>query len=171
MVLNSLFPVFVMILFGSLLKRWRLTDEVFLKTADKLAYYIFFPALLFWKIGGASAALSGGTGLYKPVIWAVFTVYVLSTLLSRFTNWRPEPENRPDILYAADFTGPVYPVLAAQQRYQPGIGFDCAVDDSVVYIPVDCAADLKCASVSYCYFYASDDKKSSPRRARSSRRS
>ena len=80
MVLNSLFPVFMMILFGSLLKRWRLTDEEFLKTADRLTYYIFFPALLFWKIGGASTALTGGTGLYKAVICAVFTVYVLSTL-------------------------------------------------------------------------------------------
>ena len=80
MVLNSLFPVFMMILFGSLLKRWRLTNEGFLRTADRLTYYIFFPALLFWKIGGASAALSGGAGLYKAVICAVITVYVLSTL-------------------------------------------------------------------------------------------
>ena len=70
----------MMILFGSFLKHWRLTDEVFLKTADRLTYYIFFPALLFWKIGGASAALSGGTGLYKAVICAVFTVWALSTL-------------------------------------------------------------------------------------------
>lgn len=95
MVLDSLFPVFVMILFGSLLKRW------------------------LWFSAGIRC-------------------------------WRPEPENRPDIFYAADFTGPVYPVLAAQQRYQPGIGFNCAADDSVVYIPVDCAVDLKCAPVTYC---------------------
>ncbi len=80
MVLNSLFPVFVLILFGSLLKRWRLTDDVFLKMADRLTYYIFFPLLLFWKIGGASTALTGGTGLYQAVICAVLTVYVLSTL-------------------------------------------------------------------------------------------
>lgn len=80
MVLNNLFPVFALILFGSLLKRWRLTDDVFLKMADRLTYFIFFPALLFWKIGGASAALTNATGLYKAVICAVLTVYVLSTL-------------------------------------------------------------------------------------------
>ncbi len=68
MVLNNLFPVFALIIFGSLLKRWRLTDDVFLKMADRLTYFIFFPALLFWKIGGASAALSNGTGLYKALI-------------------------------------------------------------------------------------------------------
>ena len=80
MVLNNLFPIFALILFGSLLKHWRLTDDVFLKMADRLTYFIFFPALLFWKIGGASAALTNGTGLYKAVICAVLTVYVLSTL-------------------------------------------------------------------------------------------
>jgi len=86
MVLNSLFPVFVLILFGSLLKHWRLTDDVFLKTADRLTYYIFFPALLFWKIGGAATALAGSTGLYKAVICAVLTVYVLSTLFIKLSN-------------------------------------------------------------------------------------
>ena len=80
MVLNNLFPVFALILFGSLLKRWRLTDDAFLKMADRLTYFIFFPALLFWKIGGASSALSNGTGLYKAAICAVLTVYLLSTL-------------------------------------------------------------------------------------------
>ena len=78
-VLNNLFPVFALILFGSLLKRWRLTDEIFLKTADKLTYYIFFPMLLFWKIGGASSALFSNSGLYKAVLCSVVAVYVLST--------------------------------------------------------------------------------------------
>ena len=79
MVLNSLFPVFALIFFGSLLRRFRLTNDVFLKTSDKLVYYIFFPLLLFWKIGGASTALFSNSGLYKAVICAVLTVYVLST--------------------------------------------------------------------------------------------
>ncbi len=80
MVLNNLFPVFALILFGVLLKRWRLTDGVFLKTADKLTYYIFFPLLLFWKIGGASTVLFSNSGLYKAVFCTVFAVYVLSTI-------------------------------------------------------------------------------------------
>ena len=80
MVLNNLFPVFALILFGVLLKQWHLTDDVFLKTADKLTYYIFFPLLLFWKIGGASTALFSNSGLYKAVLCTVFTVYVLCTI-------------------------------------------------------------------------------------------
>ena len=79
MVFNSLFPVFALILFGSLLKRFGLTNDIFLKTSDKLTYYIFFPLLLFWKIGGSSTALFSNSGLYKSVIFAVLIVYILST--------------------------------------------------------------------------------------------
>jgi hypothetical protein len=80
MVLNNLFPVFALILFGSLLKRFRLTNDAFLQTSDKLIYYIFFPTLLFWKIGGASTGLFSSSGLYKAVICSVLTVFVLSSL-------------------------------------------------------------------------------------------
>ena len=79
MVLNSLFPVFALILSGSLLKRYGMTNDVFLQTADKLTYYIFFPLLLFWKIGNSSTALFSNSGLYKAVICAVLIVYGLST--------------------------------------------------------------------------------------------
>ena len=57
-----------------------MTNDVFLQTADKLTYYIFFPLLLFWKIGGASTALFSNSGLYKAVICSVLMVYVLSTV-------------------------------------------------------------------------------------------
>ena len=80
MVFNSLFPVFALILSGSLLKRFGLTNDIFLQTADKLTYYIFFPLLLFWKIGGASTDLFSNTGLYKSVIGAVLIVWLLSTV-------------------------------------------------------------------------------------------
>jgi len=80
MVLNNLFPVFALLLFGHLLKRVGLTHDAFLKTADKLIYYIFFPALLFWKIGAAATGQVGDPGLYKAVICAVISIYVFSSL-------------------------------------------------------------------------------------------
>jgi len=79
MILNSLFPVFALILSGSMLKRCGLTNDNFLQTSDKLTYYIFFPLLLFWKIGGSSTALFGNSGFYKAVICTVLIVYVMST--------------------------------------------------------------------------------------------
>lgn len=52
--LDSLFPIFILLSLGWILKRQRLTDTTFLQTADRLIYYIFFPLMLFWKIGGTS---------------------------------------------------------------------------------------------------------------------
>ena len=80
MIVNNLFPVFALLLFGHLLKRTGLTHDAFLQTADKLIYFIFFPALLFWKIGGAASDRIGDPGLYKAAICAVISVYILSTL-------------------------------------------------------------------------------------------
>jgi len=80
LVLDNLFPVFALLLFGHLLKRFGITHDAFLKTADKLIYYIFFPVLLFWKIGAAASDLIGDPGLYKAAICAVVSVYVLSSL-------------------------------------------------------------------------------------------
>ena len=80
MVLNNLFPVFALLLLGHLLKRLGLTHDAFFKTADKLIYYIFFPAMLFWKIGAAASDQTGDPGLYKAAICAVISVYVISSL-------------------------------------------------------------------------------------------
>ncbi len=78
-VLDNLFPVFALIFAGSLLKRWNYTTESFLKVSDRLVYYIFFPAMLFWKIGGASQGLPDESRLYAAVITAVVAIYLLST--------------------------------------------------------------------------------------------
>ena len=80
MVLNNLFPVFALLFFGHLLKRFGFTHAVFLKTADKLIYFIFFPAMLFWKIGATASERIGDPGLYKAAVCAVASVYILSSL-------------------------------------------------------------------------------------------
>ncbi len=74
-VLNSLFPIFTLLLIGGILKRSGLTDSTFLKTSDRLIYYFFFPVMLFWKIGGAS--------LDKGIDWN-FCLAALATLVSMF---------------------------------------------------------------------------------------
>ena len=80
-VLNSLFPIFTLLLLGFVLKRQGITDTVFLKTADRLIYYIFFPLMLFWKIGGAS--LAGGIDwiFCAATLITFLTMFVLSTLV------------------------------------------------------------------------------------------
>jgi predicted permease len=85
MVLNSLFPVFALIIMGMALRHCRLTDSDFLKTADRLVYFILFPALLFWKIGGSppSSAINGP--FYLALAMAVGVIYLLSLA---YIRWR-----------------------------------------------------------------------------------
>lgn len=62
LVLNTLFPLFFLLLLGWGLKRFGMTDARFLAMSDRLVYYVFFPVLLFWKIGSGTPdqGVSGG---------------------------------------------------------------------------------------------------------------
>jgi predicted permease len=82
-VLNSLFPIFALLLLGSILKRMGLTDSLFLKTSDRLIYYFFFPIMLFWKIGGASLDQGIDWDFCLACLGALSAMYLLSTLIIR----------------------------------------------------------------------------------------
>ncbi len=85
-VLNSLFPIFTLLLLGFVLKRRGITDAVFLKTADRLIYYIFFPIMLFWKIGGASLAGGIDWSFCIATLCTFLTMFVLSSLVIRLVT-------------------------------------------------------------------------------------
>ncbi len=80
MILASLFPVFSLLAAGWLLKRYSITNRQFLAVSDRLVYYIFFPAMLFWKIGGSSSK-GIDTGLLVSGLIAVLVIYLLSLLI------------------------------------------------------------------------------------------
>jgi predicted permease len=80
-ILNSLFPIFVLLLFGAVLKRRGLTDTLFLNTSDRLIYYFFFPLMLFWKIGGASLDQGIDWDFCLACLCALVAMYLLSTLI------------------------------------------------------------------------------------------
>lgn len=82
-VLNSLFPIFCLLLFGRYLRHYGLTDGHFLKTADRLIYYFFFPIMLFWKIGGASFSDGIDWSFLLACLSAIFTMFVLSSVVIR----------------------------------------------------------------------------------------
>ena len=77
-IINALFPVLALLLTGVALKRWKLTDAHFLKTSDKLIYYVFFPVMLFAKIGGAPLQLGGSWRFLVASALAVLAVFLLS---------------------------------------------------------------------------------------------
>lgn len=53
----AMIPVFALILIGHLIRRWQLVDDAFWPPAERLTYYVFFPALLI--VSGAQANLGG----------------------------------------------------------------------------------------------------------------
>ena len=85
-ILNSLFPIFALVLLGQLLRKVGVTNDSYLKTSDRMIYNIFFPIMLFWKIGGSSQ----GTGLdllfLLSTLFAFFLVVGVSIV---FINIRP----------------------------------------------------------------------------------
>jgi predicted permease len=81
--LNALFPVLALILFGAAVKHWRITDDVFLRTSDRLVYYVFFPLMLFWKIGAAPLQFDDGWRYLLASALAVLAVCGLSLLYIR----------------------------------------------------------------------------------------
>lgn len=85
-VLNSLFPIFVLLLLGWFLKRRKLTDPVFLQTADRLIYYFFFPVMLFWKIGGASLDQGIAWNFCLASLCALSAMFVCSILVIRLSG-------------------------------------------------------------------------------------
>ena len=82
-VINAIFPVMFLLGLGSFLKKTGITNDIFLATADKLVYYIFFPAMLFWKIGSAPPGMDMSLGLCLAGLSAVLLVYLASLFLIR----------------------------------------------------------------------------------------
>jgi predicted permease len=80
MIITSLFPVFALVILGRLLRHYRFTSETFLKTSDRLVYFIFFPILLFWKIGGAQTGATLAWDLCIGSLLSIAAVYVVSAI-------------------------------------------------------------------------------------------
>ena len=82
--LNALFPIFVLICLGKVLHHFGYTTRAYLRTSDKLIYYIFFPVLLFWKIGGSSQAAGFDPVFIMATLLALGIVIVLSLVIISF---------------------------------------------------------------------------------------
>jgi malonate transporter len=94
-ILNNVLPVFVLILLGQLLLRYQLAGESFFKTSDRLVYFVFFPAMLFWKIGSVDPNGPQARGIFAwdamlgvlitvTVVWLLTLLYARLTGMSRF---------------------------------------------------------------------------------------
>ena len=85
-VINTLFPLLSMMALGYALKRYGMTSNEFLKTLDKLVYYIFFPVMLFWKTAGSTGSDTSGVKLILAGLATVFLGSLLAYVYMRKTN-------------------------------------------------------------------------------------
>lgn len=83
-VLNALFPIFGLLILGSLLKKFKLTTESYLKVSDKLVYFIFFPTMLFYKVGGAPQGAGDQVQFVSVTLLAMVSMFLISTLVIKF---------------------------------------------------------------------------------------
>ena len=74
----------MLICLGKLLRHFEYTSKSYLDTSDKLIYYIFFPVLLFWKIGGSSQAGGFDFHFIMATLLALGLVVVLSLVIIVF---------------------------------------------------------------------------------------
>ncbi len=79
MILNSIFPVFAMIITGRILKQTKFINDGFLNISDRLIYFIFFPTMLFWKIGASSNKAGFDFNIIYASLFTIVFIFALST--------------------------------------------------------------------------------------------
>lgn len=85
MIVDHVLPVFLLIGLGFVLRRFRMIEAAFFCNSDKLVYYVFFPALLFWKIGGSPPSQGDSHNLYYAVLAATLVTFVMSSAFIAFS--------------------------------------------------------------------------------------
>ncbi len=80
MILSSIFPVFALIITGKILKKTKFINDDFLDISDKLIYFIFFPVMLFWKIGTSSQGAGFNLNIVYASLCTIFFIFALSSL-------------------------------------------------------------------------------------------
>ncbi len=74
-IINSIVPLFFLMLLGRFFMGAGLVPPSFFKTSDRLVYYVFFPIMLFWKLGEAPPGESMDQGLCICSVLANVIIY------------------------------------------------------------------------------------------------
>lgn len=82
-IINNILPVFIIIALGSLLRRFHFVEPAFFKASDRLVYFIFFPIMLFWKIGSPSSADHIDWNLNLAVFLAILAAFAASLIFAK----------------------------------------------------------------------------------------
>jgi len=89
MILNTLAPVFVLIVLGALLRRFRFLDTKGVDTLNRCCYWIGLPALLFLKIGLDPAPPGSGGKLVLALLGATTLVLLAALVIGLLLRQSP----------------------------------------------------------------------------------
>lgn len=86
-IITSIIPIFAVIFLGTALRRSGLIDDAFVKTANRLIFYICLPVLLFHKISTASLSKSVQWVPISMMLAAILSVAIIAFLTAKILRW------------------------------------------------------------------------------------
>lgn len=86
-IVTSIIPIFAVIFLGTALRRFTLIDDSFVKSANRLIFYICLPVLLFHKISTASLSETVQWVPISTMLAAILSVSILTFLLAKTLRW------------------------------------------------------------------------------------
>lgn len=95
---QALVPVFALIMMGYLFRRWNFPGDGFWLQAERLTYYVLFPAMLVYKLGQARIPASAYGDIVSLVLGMLVAMVVLLVLLQLVWRW-------PGPVYSSVFQG------------------------------------------------------------------
>ncbi|MBE0490655.1 MAG: AEC family transporter [Sulfurospirillum sp.] len=86
-IINTLIPIFTLILLGYFFKRIKFPSTDFWPLADKFTYYVLMPSLLIFKLSRANVNLDNTIGLVATALLAIVVVFVTLVVLNFFIKF------------------------------------------------------------------------------------
>ena len=88
-IFSTVFPVFGLILAGVILKQSRFIKEEFFTEANRLAFWVALPCLLFHKIASAELAFGKASRILAVMFISTSAVMLIAWLISRIAKMKP----------------------------------------------------------------------------------
>ncbi|WP_166265388.1 AEC family transporter [Marinobacter caseinilyticus] len=130
---EALIPVFGLIVLGYLMRRWNFPGEGFWLQAERLTYYVLFPAMLLFKLGSAELAPSAYADILLLVVCMVVAMTSLMVAAQLLWRW-------PGPMYSSVFQGAIrfnsYVALAASGLLLGDQGISLMAIAVAVMVPI-----------------------------------
>lgn len=132
-VLIALWPTFVLIILGYLLRRGGFAGQAFWDGADRLNYFLLFPALLVGSMTGAPFSSPGLAGIAVLILACIALLWLVLLGLRRHYRW---PASRFGVLVQGAMRFNTYLGLAAVNALYGSEGLAIAAIVMAIKIPV-----------------------------------